>query len=905
MSGIGAVNNASGGVILGGVAAAGHTSNFTGYAGGDAIHALATTYISNRGIAFGGNGGSGAYPGQFAGPGGAGGAGGAGVRLIATGTLVNANVVYGGSGGEGGAGQYYGGAGGQGGAGVIVGTGGKILTSSVIYGGSGGAGGVNKYVGPLGQGVGGLGGTGGDGVVLNQGGDLYVLAGHIQGGFGGKGVRGGGGQYGGMGGGGVGAYLKAGGLVSVSGGAAIDGGEAGVNPNSNYTGTGGVGVYLRDGGTVTNHGVIAGGANGFGGFGVELAGAGNVFNYGSIAGGVFAGGTFATGVILHNGGTVTNDGSIAGGVAAYDGGKIVNNGAMSGGYCKLAAIDAGAIIKSNASLVNGGAKDATASIVATLKDSCGVYVTGNGATVTNFGTISGAAEAVSFLGSSNTLIAEKGCVFGGAVLGGGGTLELASGKGDVSAFNSGGDVTVSGSMATTTFQNFGTLEIGKKANFSMNGAGTIASGQTLIDAGKLLIGDTLTVSGLLSVSHILGDVVRSEFQTLAIEGGTADFNAGASLGVTFVNVDGASTVNVATNLGFNGVWQQSTGTLNVSAGDTMTFDAVTFIAADDSFAGTFSGGGTVAFAGGTVSLSGLTVSAAAVTSAGATLTVGSGGVSLRSGSSLTIDSASTVIGAAATYTFTSQGMIAGAGAIGAGELTVINAAGGLINANTSSILTLDTGGAVITNNGTIESTGSGGLTIDSAIASSGQIDAFGGTVTVNGMVSAPGTAEIGGGTLDAASTFNQAVTFTTTTGTLELAHGQAYKATITGFAHSTQTYLDLGDIGFVSAGEATFSGTSTGGTLTITDGTHTASIALSGNYLSATFAALSDGHGGTLVHLKPPPASEPPAQAPGAPHALIAAMAALGAGDASGSRPLASLLDHPPTLMAAPRCALA
>jgi hypothetical protein len=45
----------------------------------------------------------------------------------------------------------------------------------------------------------------------------------------------------------------------------------------------------------------------------------------------------------------------------------------------------------------------------------------------------------------------------------------------------------------------------------------------------------------------------------------------------------------------------------------------------------------------------------------------------------------------------------------------------------------------------------------------------------------------------------------------------------------------------------TFSGTSTGGTLTVTDGTHTAEIALSGNYLASSFVASADGSGGVDV----------------------------------------------------------
>ncbi|WP_291736527.1 hypothetical protein, partial [Bradyrhizobium sp.] len=52
----------------------------------------------------------------------------------------------------------------------------------------------------------------------------------------------------------------------------------------------------------------------------------------------------------------------------------------------------------------------------------------------------------------------------------------------------------------------------------------------------------------------------------------------------------------------------------------------------------------------------------------------------------------------------------------------------------------------------------------------------------------------------------------------------------------------------------TFSGNTTRGTLTVTDGTVTASVALLGNYMASTFTASSDGHGGTLV--VDPPATQ-------------------------------------------------
>jgi hypothetical protein len=39
----------------------------------------------------------------------------------------------------------------------------------------------------------------------------------------------------------------------------------------------------------------------------------------------------------------------------------------------------------------------------------------------------------------------------------------------------------------------------------------------------------------------------------------------------------------------------------------------------------------------------------------------------------------------------------------------------------------------------------------------------------------------------------------------------------------------------------------TGGTLTLTDGRHAASIALLGNYMAGSFVTAADGHGGMLV----------------------------------------------------------
>jgi hypothetical protein len=895
MSGVGSIYNETGGVMQGANATVGTTSGGAGYVGADGIHALASTSIVNYGDVFGGVGGTGA---DNAPKENAGGAGGAGVQFKSTGTLHNTFVVYGGEGGVGGAGYGLGGTGGQGGAGVVVGTGGKIVNTLIIIGGNGGLGG-NGYYGMSGTGgFGGAGGTGGDGVVLTKGGDLYADAGSIRGGYGGGsayGVTG----YGLVGYGGVGVYLKAGGLVNVSAGAAIYGGEAGSSPS--YRGTGGAAVYLRAGGTVSNEGVIAGGGNGYGGVGIELAGAGNVFN-----GGTISGGAGVMGVLLKNGGTATNDGSIATGVATYNGGKILNYGAISGGYMPSDPAPtyslAGVVVENNGTVVNGRAGDTTASIVATPSKyfgSYGVFVSGGEGTVTNFGTISGSIDSVKFGGTTDTLIVEAGCVFDGAVLGGGGTLELADGNGDISAFNSGGDITAFGA----TFQNFGTLEIGKMGKFSLTGGGTgdgtVGAGQTLIDAGTLLIDNTLTIDGSLIVSKMLGNVRGAHFPTLAIEGGTAAFNKGTKLDVTFVDVDGASRVNVGTNLVYDGLWSQSAGDLNVAPRDNLTFDAVTFIDENDSFTGTFSGGGGVVFSGGTVSVNGLTLSGAFVDASSASFIVGSNGLTVTAGSSLSLET-SEVTATAATNTLTSAGTILASGDLGGGQMTLVNASGGVIDANTAAALTIDTGVAFISNVGTIESTGSGGVTVQSALANAGQIGAFAGKVTLNGTVSGSGLAQINGGTLVADSAFSQAVDFTGSTGGLVLADSRSYAGTITGFSTSGGTELDLKDVGFVKSNEAKFSGTASGGVLTVKDGSEVATIKLTGDYLSSTFVCSSDGSGGVLIEDPTPGASPPPST-----HAMVAAMATLG----SRSAPAGTHADEPwrggATSLIAPRCAIA
>jgi hypothetical protein len=64
----------------------------------------------------------------------------------------------------------------------------------------------------------------------------------------------------------------------------------------------------------------------------------------------------------------------------------------------------------------------------------------------------------------------------------------------------------------------------------------------------------------------------------------------------------------------------------------------------------------------------------------------------------------------------------------------------------------------------------------------------------------------------------------------------------------SQDALDLADIAYgFGTTKATYAGTAAGGTLSVTDGSHTANITLSGNYLGSTFLTTNDGGLGTLV----------------------------------------------------------
>jgi hypothetical protein len=114
-----------------------------------------------------------------------------------------------------------------------------------------------------------------------------------------------------------------------------------------------------------------------------------------------------------------------------------------------------------------------------------------------------------------------------------------------------------------------------------------------------------------------------------------------------------------------------------------------------------------------------------------------------------------------------------------------------------------------------------------------------------------------GGTVEISSPYAGDITFAGSTGTLKFDSSNLFAGTVAGM--TGQDTIDFADIDPTKVHAPSFSGTSSSGTLSVTDGTHTANIILLGNHLASTFVASSDGHGGTSVIDPPAAATDQPA----------------------------------------------
>ncbi|TPN94158.1 VCBS domain-containing protein, partial [Mesorhizobium sp. B1-1-5] len=195
--------------------------------------------------------------------------------------------------------------------------------------------------------------------------------------------------------------------------------------------------------------------------------------------------------------------------------------------------------------------------------------------------------------------------------------------------------------------------------------------------------------------------------------------------------------------------------------------------------------------------------------------------------------------------------ISGAGQLGDGMLGLDNR--GIIIASGSNALVIDTGGSVVANSGTLEATGSGGLIVAGGVANSGILWANGGNIAIHGAVTGEGDATIGNlSKLEFGAASSTDVTFAqNAAGTLELDDSFDFSGRIGGITNDDK--LDLNDILFGSATKAVYQANAdgSGGTLTVTDGTHGATLHLLGSYDANGFNVADDGQGHTVVTYNP------------------------------------------------------
>jgi hypothetical protein len=510
--------------------------------------------ITNAGTVLGGGG---SYNGP-ASAGGAGGAGGAGVSLAGGGTLINSETI---AGGNGGGGQDGADAGGAGGAGVYLADGGTLTNSGTITGGAG-------------VGSGAAGGAGGAGVYLATGGTLTNST-TIAGGDGGDGSGSAdGGSAGGDGGAGV--SLADGGTLTnkgtIDGGHGDDGASGGAG-SGGTGGAGGAGLALLDGGTLANSDIITGGAGGgggggssgaggAGGAGVYLASSGTLTNNGTITGGAGssagssphgggAGGAGGAGVSLASNGTLTNLGTVAGGAVSFGSGG--GGGAGGAGVALMTGTLTNFGTISGAAGGAGGTGGTGGGDGGHGAGGAGVAFTGGG-TLLNAGAILGAdgADAVYFGTGAARLILDPGASFNGNVVADAAftdVLELAS-------------ATTSGTLSGvgTRYTGFTQTTIDAGASWTMTGTDTFGAGSDVTNYGSLsLDGATVTVDALVNDGGIILD--PSTMTVASLTGsGSVTIDAGSTLvvqgtvssGETIVFAGGGGDLHIDAPGGFAG-----------------------------------------------------------------------------------------------------------------------------------------------------------------------------------------------------------------------------------------------------------------------------------------------------------------------------------------------------------------
>ena len=407
---------------------------------------------------------------------------------------------------------------------------------------------------------------------------------------------------------------------------------------------GGYGVHLGGGGAVTNSYSITGGEDG-----VFIEGApGQINNTGAISASVDDGAALFAGGAITNSATGSIQGSLVGPIAAGvfitgGSGNLQNDGVVIGDKFGV-LLTAGGSVTNGAG--NASAKISGVGSVGVSGTSFGLFVTGNPATVTNYGTIDGGpavgSEGAELDQGGNVTNHSGGTIrgtgFGLFVTGNGGgtvtnagaisgtiasvefagtganTLTLQTGStltGDAIGSTAGGAtnalVLQGNGTANNNFDNFNTLDVQANAGWTLGGDSRF--GATTVSSGRLVVAGDVS-GGTTTLGDQAGDLAQLGIASTGIWDILDD--SGIGLGSSpssfisnsglFEKTGGSGTSAIAPQLLNKGSVLVSSGTLDlegavsgkgadtISGASTLEFDS------------TVGGGQTVDFSGGALDL---------------------------------------------------------------------------------------------------------------------------------------------------------------------------------------------------------------------------------------------------------------------------------------------------------------
>ena len=317
-----------------------------------------------------------------------------------------------------------------------------------------------------------------------------------------------------------------------------------------------------------------------------------------------------------------------------------------------------------------------------------------------------------------------------------------------------------------------------------------------------------------------------------------------------IAVSGNYTVTINSSDVAQGVTLNAAGaTVSDNRGGTLTLAGT---------GGAGSPNGSLTITSGTFDLNGGALKAGSIsTASGATLLI-AGGVLYTGANSLgeTItDNGAITVQSLAAANFT--GAISGAGAITVQSLA--GAAFGAISGSES--VTIQNGAAAtfstVSGSEAFKVQNLGLLTVTGAVSGSESVSLTSGALAVikGAVTDQSGTFSLANSAaLEFVAASNASVTFGSGSNTLKLDDSKQFTGTLSGLTKSDT--IDLADLSYVKGKmTASYSGTTAGGTLTVSNGATSVNLALVGNYTTSTWTLSSDGKGGTNVVDPPAPSS--------------------------------------------------